>query len=88
MADTEKPEGYDPVGDPRTGRPPLAIDAERIRKEAKETSHRNETAPAEDDTEAGAVDADGRSILDDLAEEVTGEAIEAPAMLPAVKPVA
>ncbi len=51
MADTEKPEGYDPVGDPRTGRPPLAIDAERIRKEAKETSHRNETAPAEDDTE-------------------------------------
>ena len=93
MGDTEKPEGYDPVGDPRTGRPPLAIDAERIRKEADETARRNETAPAEDDTaageiDAGEIDANGRSILDDLAEEVTGEAIEAPAMLPAVKPVA
>ena len=31
MTGIEKPEGYDAVGDPRTGRPPLAIDAERVR---------------------------------------------------------
>jgi hypothetical protein len=93
MANAEKPEGYDPVGDARTGRPPLAVDAERMRKEAAEAARRNESTPEDDDETGGDVDSDetdtnGHSILDDLAEEVTGEAIDAPAMLPAVKPVA
>ena len=93
MADTDNPGGYDPVRDPRTGRPPLAIDAERMRKEAVEHADRNEGAPEDDDQTGSDVDTEetdtnGHSILDDLADEVTGEAIDAPAMLPAVKPVA
>ena len=95
MSDKTKPdEGYDSVGDPRTGRPPLAIDAEKVRKEAERQAIVNETAsddetasdqPAEGSEESSSSEPDAGSFLDELAEEVTGEAIDAPAMLPSVK---
>lgn len=36
MAEIEKPDGYNPVGDPRTGRPPLPGEKERERRFAQE----------------------------------------------------
>ena len=89
-------EGYDSTGDPRTGRPPLAIDADKVRVEAARQARMKETVPDEDaasdrppevleETEPPGGDPEGGSFLDELAEEVTGEAIDAPAMLPSVK---
>jgi hypothetical protein len=97
MSDKAKArEGYDSVGDPRTGRPPLAIDAEKVRAEAEQRATLNESVPdgetasdplaeSPEDTESSDGEPGGTSLLDELAEEVTGEAIDAPAMLPSVK---
>ena len=97
MSDNAKPhEGYDSVGDPRTGRPPLAIDAEKVRAEAEQQATLNESVPdgeaasdrpvePPEETKSSGDVPGGSSFLDELAEEVTGEAIDGPAMLPAVK---
>ena len=93
---TKPGQGYDSVGDPRTGRPPLAIDAEKVREEAERQATPNESVPDEDtesvhpaqsseEMEPSDSETDAGSLLDELAEEVTGEAIDAPAMLPSVK---
>jgi hypothetical protein len=96
MSDEAKAgESYDSVGDPRTGRPPLAIDAEKVRAEAEHQATLNESGPDEGTESDRPVEPSeemdssdepgGSSFLDELAEEVTGEAIDAPAMLPSVK---
>jgi hypothetical protein len=95
MSHKTKPgQGYDSVGDPRTGRPPLAIDAEKVRAEAERQAMPNESVPEEDtesdrpaesSEEPSDDETDAGSFLDELAEQVTGEAIDAPAMLPSVK---
>jgi hypothetical protein len=54
--------GYDPAGDPRTGRPPLAVDAEQVRQNAEMEASINEMSVGADPE---AIDEGGTSESDE-----------------------
>ncbi len=51
---TDNSKGYDPAGDPRTGRPPLPIDVERSRHKKTVEPEENDTAAAKEGSQATA----------------------------------
>jgi hypothetical protein len=65
--------GYDSAGDVRTGRPPLANEAERIRQNAEHEAA-NKLSPEEE--EARNLEADDEPLLTDETDEPLGEEVE------------